>query len=354
MTHGNLYDYRVVQTSVTRKDQLIGQGSPVPVTDDTDIGGDAYPTTAEILVNDRYDVTLTKNGNGFHFHYLIKGDTIVNIEKIWVDENGNSLTTDSEFGAVFDVQNFDNDTHTYRNYFVESDFPANYFDEYINSGYFIRETVGNENRIKFNTTMTTFTDGDWSENNIAVPKYDTNGREIDYRAVEISKSYPEIINGVKYGFYSEYAWNVTYTGVNELTTSYNYTITNHRTVEGYGHREIAVTKEWVDDGELEYRQPIKIIANNVGSRMVETTTNDTTVLASVGDGTRSVTLTKNNVWEGRFNVSQYEQDENNQCNTNGKLSDSYVYDMSKFSEAPEDPVDDEEYYWSKTDIQQKL
>jgi len=76
---GELYNYRVVQTSVTRTDQLANTNTPV--TDTTEIGGDTHPTGSEITVNDKYDVKLTRNGTDFHFQYLIKGDTLVNIEK---------------------------------------------------------------------------------------------------------------------------------------------------------------------------------------------------------------------------------------------------------------------------------
>ena len=145
---------------------------------------------------------------------------------------------------------------------------------------------------------------------------------------------------------------MTYTGAGKLTTNYNYIVTNHRTIEGNDHSEIAVNKEWVDDGELEYRQPIQIIANNVGSHIVETTVNGNTTTQVVADGTKNVTLNKINVWEGRFNVSQYEKDENNQyVITNGHYNLlTYQHDMTKFSEAPENPDANETYYWSLADI----
>lgn len=352
-TNGDRYEYRVVQISVTRQDQLTDD-SNVTDTDNTRIGEEN--DSGEITVNDRYDVELTRNDTDFHFRYTIKGDTFVNIEKIWQDENGDLLTTDSSYGAVFDVQNFDYQSQAYRDYFVVSEFPENYFSDYIADGYFTAATIDGKECVRFNSGKTTFTDGDWEENGIAVPKYDSRGREIDYRAVEVSKEYPEtaVIDGVlkNIGFYSTYEWNVEYTGENELVTNYNYIVTNHRTVEGNDHKVIAVNKEWVDDGELEYRQPINIIANNVGSHIVTTGEGDQKTTSVVQDGERAVLLKKENVWEGRINVSRYRKDGDEYVVDEDGHYELLPFDYQKelFAEAPEGENADG-YYWSWEDIE---
>ncbi|MBU5462729.1 hypothetical protein [Lachnoclostridium sp. MSJ-17] len=52
-------------------------------------------------------------------------------------------------------------------------------------------------------------------------------------------------------FYSRYSWNVT---TDNLLTTYEYVATNYQTTPGDEYAEIAINKEWVDDGEQEYRK----------------------------------------------------------------------------------------------------
>ena len=109
---GVMNHYRVVQTQIKRTDNLISQ------TDEDDIGltiaGNTTTEQNEIDVNDKYFVTLTKNGTNFDFKYRIKGNTYVRIEKIWLAEdhktilNTATLTEQPPYTAVFDVQNFSN------------------------------------------------------------------------------------------------------------------------------------------------------------------------------------------------------------------------------------------------------
>ncbi len=405
--HGNLYEYRVVQTSVSRTDELSDEnvtGIDYQIFGDgiSETSGETefdYKTELSFIkvvngqvsvqpesVLDKYDATLENTGNNFDFHYQIKGDTVVNVTKNWVykDGNGNWVSVpDADlangYQAQFDVQNFSNNGHEYKDYFVESDYPDGYFDEYLRSGYFVKRTMiggrlytdeeiaaseeltaqsltsAAEKRIYFNESRTILSGSTWSVNNIAVPKYDNAGREIAYRAVELRDGlqYPTTDEGNTVGYYQTYGWNISYTGTNSLVTNYNYTITNHRTYPGNDHREIAVNKVWVDDGELEYRKPINIIAvDGVGYKI------ENGVVVPYGE--QQELLNQGNVWEGRIDVSQYKKDSNNQYILhNGEegryeLEDSFSYNSENFREAPQNPVSGEQYYWSLAEIEQYM
>lgn len=377
--NGGLYEYRVVQTSMTRSDVLTEGQQPVESTDTTligdSLGGDTTTEHETITVNDEYAVTLTrrdenktedKDGTDFHFDYVIQGDSFVKIIKRWVTENRNPLDTtqwedqnhqivqNPDYAAKFNVQNFNIDAHEYRDYFVEDEYPEGYFDEYVNSGYFYRETVGSEpdveHRVVFDQSVLNNTTG-WTLDNIPVPKYDQKGREIAYRSIEVDEhnTYPRYPNyqwcedGVfrKVSFYTRYSWDYETFGENNLSTKYSLIATNIRTYEGDDYGEISIRKEWIDDGELEFRRPINIYASENLYR----------------DTAQSQTLNKQNIWEGRFVMkTRYKRDANNQriIDENGYYvldpENSYMYDDADFYEGPVDPEEGETYYWSAEEI----
>ena len=359
--NGAFYEYRVVETSVSRADVLIEGQAPNVDTDDTvigtTIGGSNNYEEGEIKANDNYVVNLTRedpngvadsDGKNFHFVYTIQGDTLINIEKTWVTEDKTTVidtTGDNRYKADFEIQNFCNEDHQYRNYFIESDFPAGYFDDYLASGYFKRVEVDGVNRIVFDREMAHMDNSTgWSLTDIEVPKYDEEGREISYRSVELGKEYPPtaIIDGVErtISFYSTYSWNVEYTGENNLTTEYNFAVKNIRTISGGDHGEIAISKEWIDDGELEFRRPIRILAS-------ENVYNNTP---------QTELLSKLNVWEGRFVIDYAYLRENGvrvvdeEGNYVVDPDNTYSYDPLDFEEAPENPESGVKYYWNLNEL----
>ncbi len=407
--NGKIYRYRVVQTLLTRNDiievtdenqQTIEQRLTDTYGDDEgednigeQITGSVTTEEAEIRANDEYLVTLTQRdehgdpdpaGTDFHFLYVIQGDTKIRIEKEWVTRDGSPVdASDPRFKADFDVQNFNIESHQYRDYFVESEYPDGFFDSYLDSGYFIRMTKeeylngisqggsdggsegGSEGDpqapeyyIVFNQDTTilnhannnTVVDGKnvWVIDEIPVPKYDNEGHEIAYRSIEIGKEFPPtaIINGVetRVGYYSKYSWKV----INEegtLKTKYQFHVQNIQTTSGGDYAEIGIQKEWIDDGELEFRRPIKIIASdNVYQNSV-----------------RSVSLDKENVWEGRIPVNfRYVRDPvTNEIQYDGNGNPiidntyTYQYDPADFSESALVP-DEAVTYWSKEQIEELI
>ncbi len=382
--NGVFYEYRVVQTSVTRSDVMTEGDEPTAsVPDDTVIGesiGGAVNTDGDtISANDKYAVKVTRenenreadsNGTNFHFDYIIQGDTFIKINKKWVAEDRVTPldTSDPLYGAEFDVEHFNNYSHGYQNSFIESaepengEYPLGYFDDYVTAqGYFTREQISSDPekyKVVFRTERTELDHSTgWSTVDIPVPKYDEEGREIAYRSVEKSKSYPirQLCQDGKehdVGFFSTYAWGVhDYTANNVVTTEYELTVTNIRTYEGGDYAEYSISKEWVDDGELEFRRPVKIVASeNVYQNTV-----------------RTKTLNKENVWEERIPINiKYERDENNNRIWNaqegryevigddpGEEPLTYLYNDADFMEIPDGVSVDQlsSYYWSRAELE---
>ena len=349
---GKLNHYRVVQTSVSRRDEI--PGIEQPQTYNQPIACEGSQTQADITVNDEYLVTMTENGTDFHFRYNIQGNTFVNVKKEWVDGN-TAIQTDDSYSAKFKVQNYNSANLEYQDYFTKANYPDGFFDGYlqideedpdytahINDNRYFKEENG---RIVFDDTKTAFDNAKgWEKQDIPVPKYDSDGREIAYRTVEMDIQYPRYITNdqgeqERVGFYTTYAWRVENTGLGQITTNYYYTATNHRTYERSDHAEIDISKEWVDDGELEYRKPVKVNASaNVHS-----------------SGAQSVTLQQSNMWEDRVNMNVVYQRDPDHFNEvvigqDGRpvtLPGTYVYDPEDFREGGSN---DGTQYWSKEDI----
>lgn len=363
---GKLYEYRVIQTSVTRTDVMVEGESPVSKTNDTEI-----TETGEhsIEVNDSYFVVLTnpEGSTDFHFLYQIQGNTKVNIEKQWVDENRQPISIpagSTEYGAQFDVQNFNQKNLEYRDYFVKEDYPNGYFDDYLGEdGYFTdKDEHGNplkdsNNREIVKFKQTAFQGATWSVSGIPVPRFDSEGREIVYRAVEINKKFPteatidDTLREVS--FYSVYQWNVTYDTNETHTTNYNYVATNIRTIEGEDSAEIAVNKEWVDDGELEFRRPVQINASGSTYKKLD----ENGEWQEVHPAGASRVLKNENVWESRFPITiRYKRDDDGKRikDENGKyvIDTVYQYNPADFTETPVGAATADGHYWSIAEIEQ--
>ncbi|MBR4424312.1 MAG: Cna B-type domain-containing protein, partial [Oscillospiraceae bacterium] len=219
---GNLYQYRVVQTALTRRDQNNGE-DPITASlpDDFTAGSNETVTIGQ----DEYIVVGTQPTNPadpyeFDFTYTLVGDIKIVMVKDWrdpepVDHSGDTVKLQIRylpFGAQNDVV-YSPDPENYPNYVYQLPVQDSW------------------------TTLDT------------VPRYDAEGHELEY--------YVNEIEAIRPGYYSVYE---LVKGTDENGhPMYTYTIQNIPTGE-HEPRYIGIRKEWIDDGELEFRQPITIRA----------------------------------------------------------------------------------------------
>ena len=231
---GYIYEYRVVQTSVTRKDstnKVNGDEVPITVnfTGDQVISTENYPADGEedgriiTIGNDTYLVGVAPDEQDpyrFDFTYKLEGKVNIRMHKDWED---------------IDTVDHSGETVQFQIKYVP--FGSGTLENYGDVVYVNGQSTDYENDE---------TDGPWWKTVFEADRYDELGHEVDYYVFEINAHRPD--------YYSTYEY-VKDNTVNPAV--YTYTVTNHPKGDG-DIRYVGLRKEWADDGELEFREPIEI------------------------------------------------------------------------------------------------
>ncbi|GEM_PF-5209330 len=242
---GYKYTYQIVQTNIGRTDSNIGSDNTnaveyvAPLTDiqTIQLGDEAHQ-------KDKYNITATMDGTTAKFTYTLVGDVNITMKKQWWDKNNNQVDLQDKT-AHFVTKKFNDSTKQY-------------------------ESIGTQGEQDITGS---------GEKTITVPRYDGLGHEIEY-----------IVNETTHfeGYYSTYSFTR-----NAVTGDYLYIVNNIPTKDE-GNSYISIRKEWVDDGEQEFRKPIFIKAEG------DTTSGG----AGVWETEQWVELKEGNAWQDRIIIDK--------------------------------------------------
>ena len=260
--NGNRYEYRVVQKSVSRRDQNNGPDaithtySPALSLEDGNeqikIGQDKYI----VAVSQPQDPDTGKTDtHEFDFTYTLIGDIKIKMVKVWHDP---------EPKAHDDVK-----------FQIYRSIPS----------------IGTGN-VALGSLHVIGSDENWTETvTIADGHFDDLGHEYEYTVTEIGANRPD--------YYSTYQLEraVDTDGI----PMYIYTVNNIPTGEG-DPRYIGIRKEWIDDGELEFREPITIRAK--GDWISEDPDNPGSTVHNTGvfSQDQSKVVSEGTAWQTFFNA----------------------------------------------------
>lgn len=284
--NGNPYEFRVVEKSVERNDgKGIKECSEEIETGKTDVKinlGDDYSVTASV---DAEDNTI------FKFQYKIEGTKKIKAEKVWRDLTVRDHSDDS---VDFSIKQYDYESHGFKNYKPVSD-----------------------PKIDSNGKLV-LTDADKWIYEFDAPAFDEQGHELDYNVIEDA-----VHLAVNYPYYVVPSFKLE-TDENGNKVSH-YIITNYESKEGES-RFINVRKEWIDDGERQFRDDIKISATK------DAYSNQT--------DSHTTNLSEETMWENRF-----------QIDVNYNKTGGTPYNPEHFSEySVNKPTNVEEEYIKKSEI----
>lgn len=284
--NGNPYKFRVVEKHVERNDgKGIKECSEEIETGKTDVKinlGDDYSVTASV---DAEDNTI------FKFQYKIEGTKKIKAEKVWRDLTVRDHSDDS---VDFSIKQYDYESHGFKNYKPVSD-----------------------PKIDSNGKLV-LTDADKWIYEFDAPAFDKQGHELDYNVIEDA-----VHLAVNYPYYVVPSFKLeTDADGNKLS---HYIITNYESKEGES-RFINVRKEWIDDGERQFRDDIKISATK------DAYSNQT--------DSHTTNLSEETMWENRF-----------QIDVNYNKTGGTPYNPEHFSEySVNKPTNVEEEYIKKSEI----
>ena len=284
--NGNPYQYRVVMTNVSRTDRGNGTGAQTGTVSVDPFGvayvpGTTTPPTAQanVTVNkDQYEASTTystfqdSKEVEFDFTYRLVGDIYIQIDKYWRDDDlpENQKPDHSQDSVTFQVM--------YRTFGSETVSTAASLDGGLTS---IVLTIDDE-----------VTHNEWIETH-KYPRYDEEGREYNYFVKETGVS----LNYTSPTYYTTYVLEKTLREVGGVQKEhYIYHVRNNPTGTD-PWKYLGIRKEWVDDGEMEFREPIRITAQ--GPTLDE---NNQVVTNGVYGTEQNVDLSDANAWQSFINV----------------------------------------------------
>ncbi len=272
--NGNYYEYRVVQTEISRTD-LGKTGDPykkIITVDDSE--------TQFQINGDKYEIIATAPESGtyvYNFKYRLIGDKTIRLVKKWSDWDTNKHESDS---VTLQLQKYDCVKKDYEPYTVK---------DVLNDG---KYTLNSSNLNEAGTL--------WIKD-VDVPLYDEHGHEIKYRIRETD---------------CPAGYSVTYSFVYKTSTEPEQYIAINTPTGNTKHIEIY--KQWFDDGDEIHQKPVEIIYSG----------ND------AGSDKKSVTLNPNNLWFSYFPVADgFDYNQNKEAkNFSESMSGSSPEDYTPISE----------------------